>query len=153
MPRAYNVININGHIVPATRHDAYKKLLVAVADKRVTAQAAQRYVSMKADGSSCLCAIGALLSPEQLEEVRSTGLNRGSVGSLRRRFGVQNLQAMTSLNSRDADRLQDRFDIYAADDAIGEFENRLREQIANTVNYPNPATEHTGAWHFPVSGQ
>jgi hypothetical protein len=35
---------------------------------------------------------------------------------------------------------------------LGQLQGHLEEMLSWN-NYPNPATEHTGVWHFPVSGK
>lgn len=60
MPRPYNVININGHIVPATKHDAIKKILHDVGTGRIR-PAAHAVYRRKSNDSVCMCAIGTFL--------------------------------------------------------------------------------------------
>jgi hypothetical protein len=55
---------------------------------------------------------------------------------------------MTSMTVHDADRVQCIFDGMTS---MAEFIN-IAKRLLNQKNYPNPATAHTGAWHFPVSG-
>jgi hypothetical protein len=152
MTRPYNVININGYIVPATFHDALKKILVAIKEGRVKAKAARRYVKqVNLAGDTCMCAIGALLTREQLAEILDEGMNGKGLSRLATWFGARNIEAMTAMTSWDSGWLQANFDSYAEDDAMPAFEVRLLRYMDEKPNYPNPAIEHTGAWHFPVS--
>jgi hypothetical protein len=148
MPRPYNVININGHIVPATKHDAIKKILQGIGAGHVSRRSKGRYRTGKS-GKACLCAIGALLTPAQLDEIAARGDNKARISIIGRDVGLPNIEAMTGMYASVAQRIQNDFDKCVSMD---EFRKWLKWYLEGE-NEPNPATAHTGAWHFPVSGE
>jgi hypothetical protein len=151
MTRPYNVIDINGHIVPATRNDAIKKILLAIEEQRVAAWAKHRYTRMKG-AKTCLCAIGALLSDTQLDQIRKLRLNDASIPKLSGYVGVENIEAITAMTLEDASHVQTSFDGCAVwDKNLSGFIAGLQRRMDTLPNYPNPATTGTGKWHFPVS--
>jgi hypothetical protein len=156
MPRAYNVININGHIVPATKHDAIKKILQDLDTGRISAAAHATYRCKRRDGTSCMCAIGTFFTDEQLDHVASRRKLGGDTADLARVIGRENFHAMTGLEPGLARVIQSDFDhlsgLGCGARSLDEFADRMRK-LLTTKNYPNPATEHSGAWHFPVSGE
>lgn len=154
MSRPYNVININGHIVPATFHDGLKKILARLDAHEVTRAARMKYrVTLREKGvpTTCLCAIGALLTEPQLDAIALANENTGTVWSLTQCFGKRNIEAMTGMKIGDARAVQASFDSRFVSSA--EFRDSLLDSLDLNANYPNPATNHTGAWHWPVSGE
>jgi len=155
MPRPYNVININGHIVPATLHDGLKKMRHQIQLGRVMNKSRRRYVTHRANGlGRCYCPLGAMLSPAQIDHIltQEGGRDFGNKGNWHclatRKIGVPNAEAVMGMRLDDADTIQMDFD----SGGLEALRTRLDAMLRNR-NYPNPATAHTGAWHFPVSGQ
>jgi hypothetical protein len=155
MPRAYNVIRINGHLVPATKHDAIRKILHDVGAGRIAASAHAVY-RRKSGDKSCMCAIGTFFTDEQLDQIAVKRRLGEDVHGLERIVGQQNFEAMTGLNAGFARLIQNDFDFlscnYGSGGIHGEFSTRMRDML-RTKNSPNPATAYTGAWHWPVSGE
>ena len=154
MPRPYNVININGHIVPATFHDGLKKIRHQIQLGRVMNKSKRRYVTRRANGlGPCYCPLGAMLSPAQIADlsVRDSLNSFGNKGSWHciatRKIGVTNAEAVMGMHLHHSDTIQMDFDA----GGLGQLQGHLEEML-RWNNYPNPATEHTGVWHFPVSG-
>jgi hypothetical protein len=59
---------------------------------------------------------------------------------------------MTGLEIGVATVIQSDFDFYSRYRKLDSFSNRVRD-LLTTKNAPNPAIAHTGAWHWPVSGE
>jgi hypothetical protein len=152
MNRPYNVIRINGHIVPATYHDAIKKILHGVQTGRILASAHGKYRVKRGMNPSCMCAIGTFFTDAQLDEITIARRNGMNTRQLSEAIGQHNFEAMTGLDAGFAGLIQSDFDNFAYAGRLITFSDRLRKMLATTKNRPNPATAHTGAWHFPVSG-
>jgi hypothetical protein len=150
MTRPYNVIRINGHIVPATYHDAIKKILVDIEQGRITRHARRQYRKQRGE-QTCLCAIGTFFTDDQLDHLNVRGDNRANIRSLAHVDGIgnKNINAMTGMEVYDAQHVQDSFD---RSEDMAEFRLGMKYRLSRE-NYPNPAIAHTGAWHFPVSGE
>jgi hypothetical protein len=154
MPRSYNVINVNGHIVPATNHDAFKKVLHDVQTGRIAARSHGRYRSNPRLSAVCMCAIGTFFTNEQLDQIAEARRNNRDVDSLVRLFGRGNVEAMTGLTADMARLVQSDFDFFSRNSgSLHEFSDRIRHVLDTTKRKLNPAIKHTGAWHWPVSGE
>lgn len=153
MPRPYNVININGHIVPATKHDAIKKILHDVGTGRIR-PAAHAVYRRKSNDSVCMCAIGTFFTDSQLDYIAAKRKLGDDTHGIARMIGKENFEAMTGLDAGHARVIQSDFDFFSGYGAarLNDFLDRTRKMLA-TQNRPNPATAHTGAWHWPVSGE
>ena len=154
MPRPYNVININGHIVPATFPDGLKKILQDVQTGRTGASAHAKY-RRKLGGTACMCAIGTFFTDAQLDQIVARRWNGADANALANAIGAKNMEAMIGMEVGVAGVVQSDFDFFSnfSSGNLNGFTDRLRGMLDTTTNRPNPATKHTGAWHFPVSGQ
>lgn len=150
MPRPYNVININGHIVPATFHGGLKKMSEQIRLGRVMNQSKGRYVTKLANGDVCHCGIGAMLTDAQLAEVTQPTVNNNAYDwkGVSAHIGRLNAEAVVGMSIWDAIVLQRAFDA----GSIAGLQSNI-DCFLEKGNRPNPATKHSGAWHFPVSGK
>jgi hypothetical protein len=157
MTRPYNVINVNGHIVPATFHDALKKILHDVSTGRIHADAHRSYTVSRPTSrgmGACMCAIGTFFTNEQLDQIKLERHNQKNARDIASKFGRANFEAMTAMTPGIAGVIQSDFDYltyHGSNSGIHHFANRVRSMLDKVSNAPNPAAQHTGKWHFPVS--
>jgi hypothetical protein len=157
MTRPYNVIDINGFVVPATFHDALKKILHDVSTGRIHSDAHRSYRVRRPTthglATPCMCAIGTFFTDEQLDRIKEARTNGVRTWTLADKFGHENFEAMTGMPVRYAAVIQSDFDYFTSlgYGAIHRFGDRVRLMLNQEPNKSNPATERTGKWHFPVS--
>jgi hypothetical protein len=154
MTRPYNLIRVNGFVVPATRHDAIKKILHDLSTGRIGTRAHGRYRSARVTPtiSTCVCAIGTFFTDEQLDQIVNARYNRLDVHGLAHAIGPENFEAMTGLEIGVARVIQSDFDFLSNRAySLFSFGDRMRDILKNERNAPNPAAVTSGEWHWPVS--
>jgi hypothetical protein len=145
MSRNYNEINVNGHMVPATFHDGVKKMLAQIELGRVPPTTNISYSKKLRGGSASYCAIGSMLSEDQLAYLTMKREKTTTWNLLADTIGRQNAQVVLGMHVQDARNIQIVYDTFGLTYVDCQGEKGLIAYLTGLLersNYDNPGLLH-----------
>jgi hypothetical protein len=146
----YNLVNINGFDVPASFHDAIRKIKDGFQKGKISFYLGGYFTAHEPDrNANAFSAIGYLLTRKQRQIINKLQEQQQPViftdNAIRQMFGDNNLEGMMSMTVDDAADLQLNFEAIA-DTAIVDGNEAARIQfnehlnkLLRRSNYENPA--------------
>jgi hypothetical protein len=90
------------------------------------------------EANGVCCPMGFLLTSEQRQQIAEAGLESGPLNVVAKKFGRQNIEAMTGMRLEIAQRLQRDLDAQPSDEAAKEVLLAFREEYERVLSRPNP---------------
>jgi hypothetical protein len=119
--------------VPRTGLEAIDRILDGMEKGQTGVAAEYRY-----EANGVCCPLGFLLTSEQRQQIAEAGLESGPLNVVAKKFGRQNIEAMTGMRLEIAQRLQRDLDAQPSDKAVKEVLLAFREENERVLSKPNP---------------